>query len=352
MLEISAAKALKNNWAVAVIEIDPDETPFNQPKKIYRQIARSFVWQDGENLSGFREFILKILNSKKKKKIETLSKHPFLGSLLKAWLERSDETTYCLTYDKTDLLLWVEGEEINPPGLPRLHGYQNSANIYCNLLSGLGWAARHVAGLRGLLILIDEGEGIDKGWYSAYQFSRAGNCIKGLVLMANSEKVLHQEYDYMKRHAFPRGNKTGKYTELLYGGTSKQSCSFLWQEESHVKILFSFTPYIVPFVYENIIHDEEVCRKIPEIALEELQEKDLDLLYHKINALYDSAYEFSSQNSIFPILPKDKTRLFVKSVVEALDVMRFNPDTYREELGIADFAEHPLPDNQLTPEFR
>jgi hypothetical protein len=339
MLEISAAKALKNNWAVAVIEIDPDESPFNQPKKIYRQIIKSFVYQDEENLLGFREFILKILNSGKKKKIETLREHPFIGSLFRAWHEISDDTTY-LNHEKTDLLLWVEGDEINPPGLPKLYGYQNSANIYCNLLSGLGWAARNIAGLNGILILVDEGEGIDKGWYSTYQFSRAGSFIKGLVLMANSEKILHDEFNYMKTVAFPRGIKEGEYTRLIYGG--RRPCSFLWSERSHVKILFSFTPYIVPFVYEDIIGDEAVCRKIPEITLEELREEDLDLLYHKINSLYDTAYEFSSQNSIFPILPKEKTRLFVKSVVEALDIMRFNPGTYHEELGIENSVQPAL----------
>ena len=80
--------------------------------------------------------------------------------------------------------------------------------------------------------------------------------------------------------------------------------------------------------------DEKIYSKIPVIDLEELQEVYLEELYHKINSLYDIAYGFSSQDSIFGHLPKDKTRLFVKSVVEALDVMRFNPETYLDELSI------------------
>jgi hypothetical protein len=336
MLELTAAKALKNNWAVATLEIDPNESPFNQPKMIYRQIIKSFRYHDNDNLSGFRDFILKILNSKKMTKLESLESHLFFGGLISAWKEKPFETDDCFEDYTAGLLDWIEGEDVNPNSLPRMSPYQNTANIYCNILSGIGWAAKNIMNLKGLLILIDEGEGIDKGWYTAYQFERAGNFIKGLVMMADSDPVLHEEFDYMKHYALPRGNKTGKYTGLLYGGTKKNRTSFLWENNSHVKILFSFTPSIVPFVQEAVLMDEGIYSKIPVIDLEELQDEHLKELYHKINSLYDLAYDFSSHDSIFVHLPKDKTRLFVKSVVEALDVMRFNPATYQEELSIPD----------------
>jgi len=330
MLDLTAAKGIQNNWAIASIEIDPNESPFNQPKKIYRNIISSFVFQDNDRLYGFRDFLLKVLNSDNKKDLKTLSKHPYLGPLIKFWLNNYKHQTD--TFDE-DLLNWIEGEEINIAGFPRMYSYQTAANIYCNILSGIGWAARNILGLQGLLILIDEGEGIDKGWYSTYQFDKAENFIKGLILTADSLPNLLEEIDELQCSASLPGVKTGNLTGLRYCG-QKMIVPYLWEEKSHVKIMFSFIPYIIPIVFEKIIQDDHLCSRIPIIELEELSEDHLIELYDKIQRLYEIAYAFPSPNHIIDFLPKDKTRLFVKSVVEALDVMRFNPETYHEELNL------------------
>lgn len=330
MLDLTAAKGIQNNWAIASIEIDPNESPFNQPKKIYRNIISSFVFQDNDRLYGFRDFLLKVLNSDNKKDLKTLSKHPYLGPLIKFWLDNDRHKTD--VYDEY-IFNWIEGEEIKIFDFPQMYSYQTAANIYCNILSGIGWAARNILGLQGLLILIDEGEGIDKGFYSTYQFDKAENFIKGLILTADSVPNLIEEIDELKRSAAIPGVKTGNLTGLRYCG-QKLIVPYLWEEKSHVKIMFSFIPYIIPIVLEKIIHDDHLCSRIPIIELEELSEDHLMELYDKIQRLYEIAYSSPSPNHIIDFLPKDKTRLFVKSVVEALDVMRFNPETYHEELNI------------------
>lgn len=329
MLDLTAAKGIQNNWAVASIEIDPNESPFNQPKKIYRNIISSFVFQENDRLYGFREFFLKVLYSSDKQDLKKLSTHPYLGPLIKFWLKNYKQTD---TFDE-DLLNWIEGEEINIAGFPRMYGYQTASNIYCNILSGIGWAAHNILGLQGLLILVDEGEGIDKGFYNTYQIDKAENFIKGLILTSDSMPDLTEEIDEIKRNAASPGVKTGNLTGLRYCG-QKMIVPYLWEEKSHVKIMFSFIPYIIPIVLEKIIQDDRICSRIPIIELEELNEDHLIELYDKIQRLYEVAYAFTSPNHIIDSLPKDKTRLFVKSVVEALDVMRFNPETYHEELNI------------------
>lgn len=335
MLEIIAAKALKKKWAVAVVEIDPDELPFYLPKRIYQQIVHSLRYYNKNQELGFRDLITAVMETKKSGKADILKNHPLVGNLYSAWHDSSNAVSEFCIYDKCDLLDWIEGERPRLHGFPELKDQQTAANVYCNLLSVIGWCARNILNLQGLLVLFDEGEGIDRSLYTAAHFKKSENFLKGLLLMAYSDPVLLNEYEFMVTEAIPRGNRFGEETGLYYGGTKRNTSSFLWQDTSHVKLLFALTPGIVPVIRDQIIRDPALNVKITEIELEELREEHLKELFSRITAVYNTAYGSASSDSIYQYLVKTQTRLFVKSAVEALDVMRFNPSTYHEELQTA-----------------
>ena len=52
----------------------------------------------------------------------------------------------------------------------------------------------------------------------------------------------------------------------------------------------------------------------------------------KIISVYDLAYDFQADSRVFEYVPKDNTRRFTKGLVEALDLIRFHPDTPIGEL--------------------
>ena len=37
--------------------MDPNETPFSKPKRVYNQIVRNLQWKDGTRLQGFRRLV-------------------------------------------------------------------------------------------------------------------------------------------------------------------------------------------------------------------------------------------------------------------------------------------------------
>src|SRR3989304_4372204 len=102
-LEYIYSIALKDNWAVSIVNLDPGELSFHQPKKIYEYINRA----------------IEIIRSEA---------------------------------DEENFWEWIEGK----PGWYDYLAMPNSstcANIYCYLLSGIGWAVKNILGLNGLLIL-------------------------------------------------------------------------------------------------------------------------------------------------------------------------------------------------------
>jgi hypothetical protein len=344
MLNLTISKALKQGWAVAFVEIDPEETPFNQPKKIYRQIIRSFKYEMGNKQYLFEDFIADICSTKDHEHFKKMCKHPIFGSLISEWTLESNKTVDAQEFTNEDLQNWIAGDEIPNKKLPSLDNFQTMGNLYCNILSGIGWGVRNILGLKGLLILIDEGESIDKSWYSLAQFVKAENFLKGLILMANNDANLKKEAEALEtsqfNDLFDFSKHYGQLTGLQYGGRKNQIVPFIWGSESNVKLLFSFVPEIIPFVFYNILKDDDICEQIQFIELSELNEDNFNELSKKIQTIYEIAYNFSSPDNFESILAKDKTRRFVKSVVEALDIMRFNPTTYREEFHLLEKAEN------------
>ena len=314
LLEYIYSIALKNNWAVSLVELDPQELPFHKPKRIYEAIINSFRFQKDGYQCDFREFLRAIAKSSHFYKLD---EHQYLGKAIRKL--RSGE-------DKEYLWEWIEGHPTwgYPGGCPRMYDKATCANIYCYILSGIGWAAKNIFGLDGFLILFDEAESVEPYWFSYYQNNKVWNFLKGLVLMTNNdERLMREVYENnFFEHQTYKG-WWGYETDLQYCGYSR--LPFLWKNPSHVKIAFAFVPHWV-------LDYREPLNTIPRIKIENIEEEFLEEILEKISSVYEKAYNTPNNNNIFEKLPKDNIRMFIKAAVEAFDLIRFHPHKKIEEL--------------------
>ena len=313
LLEYVHEQALKNNWAVSLVELDPNELPFHKPKRIYEAIIRSFRFKEGEKHCDFREFLRTIVRSSVSWELE---EHEYLGRAIRE-IRRGEDDEYFWE--------WIEGHPSRHGYLP-MYEYSTSSNIYCNILSGIGWAARSIMGLNGFLILFDEAESIDPYWYSPSQKVKLWNFLKGIILMANNDKRLVNEI---------RGRDFGSFrvsygfeTGLHYCGRGRL-LPFLWKYPCHINILFAFVPH-------EILYYKEPLTSVKKLEIENIEEDSFKKIFERISSSYRQAYNSHDLNGdIFENIPKDNThntRKLIKACVEACDLIRFHPNNEIEEL--------------------
>jgi len=301
LLEYIYSLALKNNWAVSVVELDPNEVPFHKPKAIYEKVVHSLRF-DRQN-RDFREFLRYIAKSSEFYK---LKEHKYLIEIIEKIRNGTDDE---------DDWEWIEGGYTSGY-YPPMYEASTCANIYCYILSGIGWAAKNILGMNGFLILFDEMEITDPYWYSPYQNTKVWNFLTGLILMTNNDQKLLQEVKENKfyEHRIYKG-RWGEYTNLQYCGWSQ--LPFIWKIPCYVKAVFTFTP--------TFILEREPLINVDKLELEHIAVDSLERISERISELYAQAYNFRANRDNCGSIPKDKTRLFIKSVVEYLDIIRSRP---------------------------
>jgi hypothetical protein len=312
-LECIYSIAFKDNWAVSIVNLDPNELPFHQPKKIYEYIINSFKFKNKDG--NFREFLREIAKSNDYYKLD---EHQYLNRAIDVIRKETDEEYFWE---------WIEGK----PGWHyylRMRDSSTSANIYCYILSGIGWAVKNILGLNGFLILFDEAESVDSYWHTYYQNNKAQNFLIGFLLMANNDERLLKEVREKKfyEHRTYKG-WWGSETGLQYCGHSQ--LPFLWNNPCYVKTILAFTPGFS-------ILDKDPFNRAKELELEHIgNDVILREISEKIVEIYKQAYDYKGNiriSEIFEFIPKDNIRKFIKGIVEALDLMRFYPNKDIEEL--------------------
>jgi len=301
LLDYTYSSALKRNWAVALVALDPGELPLHKPKAIYEAIVRSFKFRTHNG--GFREFLREIAASPE---WHELQEHEYLGTAIeKIRTGEDDERMY----------EWIEGESIHKP---QMYNYSTCGNIYCYLLSGIGWAAKNILGLDGFLIQFDEAESVDSFWHTSYQNNKSWNFLKGLAMAGSDDSVSLKEVSMNKfyKHRLYKG-WWGYYSDLQYCGHLR--LPFAWRVPCNLKLLFAFTP-------DDEIFEIEPLKSARKFDIGPISAEYFENISEKIISVYDLAYDFQADSRIFEYIPKDNTRKFTKGLVEALDLTRFHPD--------------------------
>jgi len=305
--------AIKDNWAAAMISLDPNEQAFHKPKTIYEYVVRSLRFKDQNGQHGdFREFLRMIATNAESYK---LSGHKYLSKTIRRI--KDDD-------DNKDFWEWIEGRPTETNyRLPKMYEQATSANIYCYILSGIGWAAKNILGLNGLTILFDEAESVDPGWFTHYQYNKAKNFTKGIVFTSKNDKRLIEDCEQkFYEHPVYKG-WWGAASDLQYCGYSR--LPFLWKDTSCLKLLFAFAP-------EPHLLSKKPFNELETIEIENLKKESLIDILEKIALLYNQAYNFETDWNFLKYVPPDKTRIFIKGVIEALDLMRHYPEKLVEEI--------------------
>lgn len=305
LLHYAYWRTLQEGFAVAYVSMDPNEVPFYKPKRVYSHLVSTFRYYSKESKQNkrFRDFLG-----------EAIARGVFKDHAYFRHLIDKD-------YDEV-LWNWIEASEsiIRPynltnldySNLPGLYDYSNTVNIYCYLLSALGWAAKEALGYKGPLLVFDEAETIDMP-VSFIQSARARDFLKALILTAQNDELLFSNSCIVRFK---------KNIECCLRGEGRK-IPFIYKYPSGLKLLFTFTPI-------NSISQLDELHTTKKIALQSLTADDLKKVLENVCFRYKNAYGNLIDNFIFEnifqdVMKHDKnTRLFVKSAVEALDLIRLN----------------------------
>ncbi len=296
-------RALQEGFAVAYVAMDPNEVPFHKPKRVYSQLIQTFRYYSKKNKKRFPDFLKEVITN------GAFKEHEYYKYFIKETLDEN-------------LWDWIEAKEsiVKPylinnsdyPKLPGLYDYSSTANVYCYLLSALGWAAKMVLGLKGLLLIFDEAEVIDM--LTTSQYSKRGlNFFRALSLTAQNDKVLLEK---------PQIGCIKRNLDYSLSGIGRK-IPFLYKLPCGLKLLFAFTPI-------DTLNKLDELRLAMRIDLQSLTHTALKRVFENICLLYENAYAIPTGNltvdtAFQRVTERDRcTRLFVKGSVEALDLIRLN----------------------------
>lgn len=319
------------------MELDPQETPFHKPKRIYRHLVKNFRYQTQEGrINRFRDFVK-----------EVVDRGGFTDNIYFSYVKKFERNSPHLQDKIWNWIEAAEAKEVKPlpagywedfhfQNFPGLYDYSTAANVYCYLLSSLGWAAHSILGLRGLLLVFDEAEIVDMG-NTSYQDSKGKNFLKALIRVSENDLRL---------------TLNPRFSKLDYCHMGKgYEPPFIYKIPTSLKVLFAFSSMewnynINRVIIEVVDNKGETIERTPDkepkdeeldsvrrIDIKPLTEDAQKDIIDTLCLIYDQAYDFLRDPNILARRIFDhngkkehRTRLFVKSVVEALDLLRFYPD--------------------------
>lgn len=302
LLNYFRLRALEAGYAVALVEMDPQETPFSKPKRVYSAIVRALRWREGEHEYGFRQLVER--------------------GLKQGLLQDNLYFQHLRRYSDDRLWNWIQGFEgiIRPEDasnpifrkLPALYDYSTAANIYCYLLSTLGWLCLSpVTNLKGLLILFDESEALHAERGQSRE--RSANLLDALITTAHDDATLLRD---------------AAQTSFQYAGHASD-VPFLYKNPSGLKLLFAFTSR------DNLWISQELDA-LAYLELEPLHAAKVNGVVDQLFKLYVQAYADSAHEINMDVLKQlwdgksfSSTRKMIKTLIEAIDIARF--DTYSAE---------------------
>jgi hypothetical protein len=207
LIALAAAAALERGWVVARASFDPLEVPPSHPLRIYRALAGS-LQVPGAATMGLGPLLDQAADC------EALPSHRFLGAGRFARAAASVDASL-----QGDVMELIHGRAAGSAGDldrrlrragydgPRLLGlpdYRTFGQILAHLLAGIGrWS--QALGHRGLLVLLDEAEYLDRIGSTARSLAR--NVLRQLAVASLPDEALAFDPSDVPRggHAVHRG---------------------------------------------------------------------------------------------------------------------------------------------------
>jgi len=306
LVEYLYSYAAKEKFAVTKASLDPSETQAAFPKRVFRSLVKNFRCDHGDEALDFRGILSAVIS---KTSSSFPSDHFYFKNIF---------TQLRTGRESSEFWDWVEGRDARRSVGRFLYDHTTAANIYCNILSCLGWICTNILDLNGLLILLDEAEVVDIHKY-AYELKRGLNFLRGLSLVAGDdpdtaeEDVVHDGNSY-----------AGVKTRLTYSGHLK--VPYIHEISSNIKLFIAMTP--TPIVDRLDLHPS-----YRPMVLESLGLEDLKAFFEKFISFYLQAYDLPPRErdykKIFFLMQQmrfDSTRAIIKAMVEMLDFRRHYPE--------------------------
>ncbi len=310
LLQAARARAHESGYAVSYSHLDAGEESAAFPKRLYRQIAR------GLEVPGIGGLTHLLMASVERHGGNPIPDHPILGRVLDK-----------IADGRMTAADWaaVSGEGPATAATGFLPDFTTTANVYCNLLSGLGHLCTEVVGLAGLVLLIDEVETASACLYR-FHFRRAQSFFRGLTMTANDEPELLDE-PILRESTY-----VGAHTGLIYAGHRR--VPYLYTSPCGLKVVMATTPGPMRGQYKEWRGEQTV------IEIEPVRARALRSLAERINLVYGSLFgvEFKSVTvtalvgKLLTRFGSVATRRFIKAFVECLDYRRFHPNVPLKDL--------------------
>lgn len=289
--------ALEDGFATSFIEIDSNESSFSKPKLIYKKFVSSLKCYYNKRIIRFRDIIREAIKG--------------------GYLKDNKYFRYLYSFDNyEEFWEWLEARDSGKPYMlksydtPSLLNYFTSLNVYCYLISSVCWIICNVLKLKGLLIIFDEAENINRGYDE--QINKNFIFIDALDYLTKNYSILTNIEGSMKLGLpFPKNSPKSALVPYVY------------RLPFNLKIIFTFTHMIQRF------------ESSPYVELEKLSPEALRRVFWKIWDIYKRVYKVEGvqwQKDILEYLINNSgyNRKFIKGTVEAFDLIRFeNKDFLR-----------------------
>ena len=302
--------ALKKGYLVAKSRINAEDVPPYKPKQVYRDLVRSMRYLDTDSEKNFRDLLKKV--SSPNISTDIFKEHRFFNPAIEIIKNENDIEEF---------YRWIEGDTIsryymndkNPNliPLPSLRDFGLVADNYCYMLSGIGNMAKLI-GLKGFVILIDEGEKFYDLLASSHK-ENALNFLRGLKYTSINS---------------PLDENSCRKLGLFHPKTGKTP--FIYKSPSNIFLVIAFTDISESL---KINHEENI------IELSKFNDGDVKQLFEKLVSIYQKAYYFrlnteQKSNILKRIMNNNdfSLRRFVKSTIEALDLIRHFTDEPLDEV--------------------
>ncbi len=323
LLNYFGHEALETGFAVARAELHPLTATPTRPKRIWRELCRNFqVVHEGRPFTC-REFVETFVPD-----FPLPRPHPFLTPFQRAWRRTQDH----------DLLLdWLLGEPLDREYLDALHQWRlpvlldhsSAADIYVNLLNTLAFILRE-HGHSGLMLLLDEGEGLFHAYF--YEYSRwqmALGFIRGLIRASRGGP------DLLELHLLPGEARTpdgvlypaGRLDALGLIHSGVRPVPYLYTLPSGLFTVIAFTP-LFRSAYEDL---KALVGERWVMELEPLNRRQFARIFDATLDLYYRAFpgfrlEEQEQRRLRQTFVENFARagirLFLENLVNTLDLAR------------------------------